>query len=62
MCVCVFNIFQGDLENALHIGEYTKTQEIKNVDDYLSISINVHDEGNVLEIVGMCCKFRNFLN
>ncbi|XP_065369346.1 tripeptidyl-peptidase 2 [Calliphora vicina] len=45
---------KGDLENALHIGEYGKTYEIKNVDDYLSVSINVHDEGNVLEIVGMC--------
>ncbi|KAM7345588.1 tripeptidyl-peptidase II [Cochliomyia hominivorax] len=45
---------KGDLENALHIGEYSKTHEIKNVDDYLSVSINVHDEGNVLEIVGMC--------
>uniref|UniRef100_A0A1I8PAP3 Tripeptidyl-peptidase 2 n=1 Tax=Stomoxys calcitrans TaxID=35570 RepID=A0A1I8PAP3_STOCA len=45
---------KGDLEKALHIGEYTKTHEIKNVDDYLSISVNVHDEGGVLEIVGMC--------
>lgn len=24
------------------------------IDDYLSISINVHDSGNTLEIVGMC--------
>ncbi|XP_059224472.1 tripeptidyl-peptidase 2 [Stomoxys calcitrans] len=45
---------KGDLEKALHIGEYIKTHEIKNVDDYLSISVNVHDEGDVLEIVGMC--------
>uniref|UniRef100_A0A1A9X3J7 Tripeptidyl-peptidase 2 n=1 Tax=Glossina brevipalpis TaxID=37001 RepID=A0A1A9X3J7_9MUSC len=45
---------KGDLENALHIGEYCKTYEIKNVNDFLSISMNVHDEGNVLEIVGMC--------
>lgn len=48
---------KGDLEKALHIGEYSKTHEIKNVDDYLSVSINVHDNGDVLEIVGMCCKY-----
>ncbi|XP_073847292.1 tripeptidyl-peptidase 2-like [Musca autumnalis] len=53
---CVDITEKGDLEKALHIGEYTKTHEIKNVDDYLSISINVHDGGDVLEIVGMCCK------
>ncbi|KAI9577908.1 hypothetical protein GQX74_015182 [Glossina fuscipes] len=45
---------KGDLEHALHIGEYSKTHEIENVNDFLSISMNVHDEGNVLEIVGMC--------
>ncbi|XP_004536799.1 tripeptidyl-peptidase 2 isoform X2 [Ceratitis capitata] len=45
---------KGDLEQAVHIGEYSKTREIKNVDDFFSISINVHDNGDVLEIVGMC--------
>lgn len=45
---------QGDLEKALRIGEYSKTHETKNVDDFLSISVNVHDDGNVLEVVGMC--------
>ncbi|KAH8277759.1 hypothetical protein KR018_005557 [Drosophila ironensis] len=45
---------QGDLERALRISEYSLTHETRNVDDFLSISINVHDEGNVLEIVGMC--------
>ncbi|KAH8353988.1 hypothetical protein KR067_007682 [Drosophila pandora] len=45
---------QGDLEQALRIGEYSVTHETRNVDDFLSISVNVHDEGNVLEIVGMC--------
>ncbi|EDW59973.2 tripeptidyl-peptidase 2 [Drosophila virilis] len=45
---------QGDLEKALRIGEYTRTHETKNVDDFLSISVNVHDDGNVLEVVGMC--------
>ncbi|XP_005174861.1 tripeptidyl-peptidase 2 [Musca domestica] len=51
---CIDITEKGDLEKALHIGEYTKTHEVKNVDDYLSVSINVHDEGDVLEIVGMC--------
>ncbi|KAH8371854.1 hypothetical protein KR093_009109 [Drosophila rubida] len=45
---------QGELEEALRIGEYTNTHETKNVNDFLSISVNVHDEGNVLEVVGMC--------
>lgn len=45
---------KGDLENALYIGEYSKTREIKNVDDFLSLSINVHDNGDMLEVVGMC--------
>ncbi|XP_070069765.1 tripeptidyl-peptidase 2 isoform X1 [Drosophila takahashii] len=45
---------QGDLEQALRIGEYSRTHETRNVDDFLSISVNVHDEGNVLEVVGMC--------
>ncbi|EDW08466.2 tripeptidyl-peptidase 2 [Drosophila mojavensis] len=45
---------EGDLTKALHIGEYSRTHETKNVDDFLSISVNVHDDGNVLEVVGMC--------
>ncbi|KAH8285044.1 hypothetical protein KR054_004277 [Drosophila jambulina] len=45
---------KGDLEQALRIGEYSLTHETRNVDDFLSISVNVHDEGNVLEVVGMC--------
>ncbi|XP_052840735.1 LOW QUALITY PROTEIN: tripeptidyl-peptidase 2 [Drosophila gunungcola] len=45
---------QGDLEQALRIGEYSRTHETRNVDDFLSVSVNVHDEGNVLEVVGMC--------
>lgn len=44
----------GDLEKALVIREYSKHHEVKNIDEFLSISINVHDDGNVLEIVGMC--------
>ncbi|XP_063705475.1 tripeptidyl-peptidase 2 [Culicoides brevitarsis] len=44
----------GDLENALLVHEYSTHQEMARVDDYLTISVNVHDNGNILEIVGMC--------
>lgn len=44
----------GDLENAVHVQEYSRAHEMVNLDEFLSISINVHDGGDVLEIVGMC--------
>lgn len=44
----------GDLANAVVIREYSKFHEMVKIDDYLSVSMNVHDEGNTLEIVGMC--------
>lgn len=44
----------GDLENAAVIREYSKFYDMIKIDDYLSVSINVHDDGNTLEIVGMC--------
>lgn len=64
--ICVDITETGDLENALYIHEYSKTHELKNIDEILSISMNVHDNGNLLEIVGMCCKlfyiiFKGFL-
>ncbi|XP_055380292.1 tripeptidyl-peptidase 2 [Condylostylus longicornis] len=45
---------EGELEKAIVIGEYSKTHELKNLNEYMSISINVHDEGNILEMVGLC--------
>ncbi|XP_052893110.1 tripeptidyl-peptidase 2 [Anopheles moucheti] len=45
---------KGDLENAVHVVEYTRSHQLVNLDDFLSVSINVHDEGNVLEVVGVC--------
>lgn len=39
------------------MGEYSVTHEVASLDGFLTISINVHDEGNVLEIVGICCKY-----
>lgn len=59
---CAIDIAQGNLEKAIVLGEYSKTHDIKSIDDFLSISINVHDDGNVLEIVGMCCKFLTISN
>lgn len=50
-----FNL-QGDLENALILSEYSKTNDVKSINKYLSITINVHNNGDVLELVGMCCK------
>lgn len=44
----------GDLDRALYLREYSKFQDIQSINEYLSISINVFDDGNVLEIVGMC--------
>lgn len=44
----------GDLESGVVIGEYNKTHQMAKIDDYLSISMNVHDDGNTLELVGMC--------
>lgn len=50
-------LIQGDLENALQISEYTKTHDIQSIDDFISVSINVYDNGNMLELVGMCSKW-----
>lgn len=30
---------------------------MKHIHDYLSVSVNVHDDGDVVEFVGMCCKY-----
>lgn len=51
---CVIDTADGNLDKATILGEYSKTYDVKSIDDFLSISINVHDDGNVLEIVGMC--------
>lgn len=48
------NSLQGNLENALYLREYSKFQDIQSINEYLSVSINVIDESNILEIVGMC--------
>lgn len=44
----------GDLENAVMVHEFSRFPEMARIDDCLSVSMNVHDDGNTLEIVGMC--------
>lgn len=46
----------GDLEKCKVLGEYSKTQEfaVLTKSDLLNYSINVHNEGNTLEVVSMC--------
>lgn len=59
--VCVVDVSEkGDLENGVVIREFTKSYEMKKINSYLSVSINVYENGNVLEVVGMCCKFPFF--
>ncbi|XP_014208208.1 tripeptidyl-peptidase 2 isoform X2 [Copidosoma floridanum] len=53
---CIDTSEKGDLESGVLIGEYSHTREYKplTVEDQLNISINVHDDGNTLEIVSLC--------
>ncbi|KAL7634240.1 UNVERIFIED_CONTAM: hypothetical protein RMT77_015570 [Armadillidium vulgare] len=54
--VCIDTTEEGRLNNGLLLGEYRKTFDYKllNPVDQYTISVNVHDGGNILEIVGMC--------
>lgn len=45
----------GNLEDAIVLAEYSVSHDLKSINEYLSVSINVHDDGDVLEIVGLCC-------
>lgn len=53
---CIDTTETGDLAAAIHLGEYSVTHDYKRltVKDQLNISINVHDNGNILEVVGLC--------
>ncbi|XP_015431328.1 PREDICTED: tripeptidyl-peptidase 2 [Dufourea novaeangliae] len=52
---CIDTSEDGDLENGVCLGEYTVTREYAPLipEDQLNISINVHDGGNILEIVSL---------
>ncbi|XP_018023008.1 tripeptidyl-peptidase 2 isoform X2 [Hyalella azteca] len=53
---CIDTSEKGDLESGVHLGEYRHTHEwsFLNARDSFTVSINVHNDGNVLEVVGMC--------
>lgn len=55
---CIDTSEEGDLEAGVYLGEYSLTREYAplNQEDQLNVSINVHDDGNTLEIVSLCCK------
>lgn len=48
----------GELEKSTLLGEYTlsHTYAALTKEDQLNYSINVHNDGNLLEIVSACCK------
>lgn len=56
---CVDTTENGDLNNCKLLGEYSVTHEFAplNEADQLNFSINVHDDGDVLELVGLCCEY-----
>ncbi|XP_076661783.1 tripeptidyl-peptidase 2-like [Halictus rubicundus] len=53
---CIDTSEEGNLEAGVCLGEYTLTREFAPLipEDQLNISINVHDDGNTLEIVSLC--------
>lgn len=57
---CVDTTEKGDLEKCRLLGEYSITHEYAPLTptDQLNFSINVHNNGDTLELVGLCCKYR----
>ncbi|XP_021931036.1 tripeptidyl-peptidase 2 [Zootermopsis nevadensis] len=53
---CVDTSLSGDLSSCHLLGEYSLTQEFATLtkSDQLTYSINVHNDGNTLEVVSMC--------
>lgn len=53
---CIDTSECGNLSSGLHLGEYQLTHQWSALTqaDHYTISINVHNDGNLLEIVGMC--------
>uniref|UniRef100_A0A1B6LQD6 Tripeptidyl-peptidase 2 n=1 Tax=Graphocephala atropunctata TaxID=36148 RepID=A0A1B6LQD6_9HEMI len=52
---CLDTSEKGDLESCHVLGEYSKTRDFVSISasDQVNYSINVHDEGKILEIVGV---------
>uniref|UniRef100_A0A8D8XL88 Tripeptidyl-peptidase 2 n=1 Tax=Cacopsylla melanoneura TaxID=428564 RepID=A0A8D8XL88_9HEMI len=55
-CVCVDTSESGDLQSSPVLGEYTVTRDFTSLTrpDQLNFSVNVHEEGKVTELVGLC--------
>ncbi|XP_067010836.2 tripeptidyl-peptidase 2 [Anabrus simplex] len=53
---CLDTSEKGDLGSCKLLGEYSKTQEFATLtqSDQLNYSVNVHNDGNTLEVVSMC--------
>ncbi|KAG0716947.1 Tripeptidyl-peptidase 2 [Chionoecetes opilio] len=53
---CVDTSECGELADGLHLGEYRLTHQWSALThaDHYTVSVNVHNDGNLLEIVGMC--------
>ncbi|XP_013176640.1 PREDICTED: tripeptidyl-peptidase 2 [Papilio xuthus] len=53
---CIDTTESGELSEGLLLGEYSVTHEHAHLTslDEMTVSINVHDDGDVLEVVGMC--------
>ncbi|XP_050669652.1 tripeptidyl-peptidase 2 [Leptidea sinapis] len=53
---CIDITETGDLSSCKLLGEYSVTHEHTHLTplDEMTVSINVHDDGNTLEVVGMC--------
>ena len=60
---CIDTSEVGDLSVGVDLGEYRHTQEWTSLTskDAFTVTINVHNEGNLLEIVGMCCEIKKLL-
>ncbi|EEB17144.1 tripeptidyl-peptidase, putative [Pediculus humanus corporis] len=53
---CIDTTEKGKLSECTLLGEYSQTHEYGTLtnDDQLNYSVNVHNEGNILEIVSLC--------
>lgn len=59
---CVDTTEKGDLDKCPVLGEYSITHDFTPLtpSDNLNFSMNVHDNGNILELVGLCCMYAFF--
>nr|XP_018903272.1 PREDICTED: tripeptidyl-peptidase 2 [Bemisia tabaci] len=55
-CACIDTSEKGDLASCKLLGEYSVTRDytILSPEDQMTVSINVHDNGDVLELVSVC--------